>query len=484
MITNVKKDSYINQDYHPGRNRGAKINHWTRRLIQYTFGLILLSSFSVFAQAQTTDSTIAHPHRNALLHALGQPTFIWAVNWYVLDQIWADISIQTLQANIETGWVWDEDGFDVNQLGHPTQGALVYTAARAQGLGYWESLAYPTLASLIWEIGMENESPSINDMITTPMSGVAFGEIIHRISVLTLGPGQDKSLARQVLTGLINPLGYGFNRLVIGESINQNYRDYPTNFLSGIAIGGGPGYHGDSGVGNNSQRRFIRFNLIYGNPLADRKNFKPFDNFSFVTILNFSRRDYVGEIYASGLLARLYTRHTDRSKSLVGIFQNYDFMNQDDYKVSSSSVGPGLIHAYAITPTLTLGAHANGSFIFMGSAGDISDDMETRDYHFGQGFSAKFMARFMWAEHGQAYVRLKRYFIYAMEEVHVEGYENINLLTSGGQFNVGSHYSIGVEYLMAGRTVSYLDIERKDTLQRTSLYRVYLAYKLEDSLFK
>ncbi len=446
--------------------------------------LLLVSNFSAFPQVQTADTTSTiHPHRNALLHVVAQPTAIWAVNWYVLDQFWADISIKTLRNNIETGWVWDEDGFDVNQVGHPTQGALVYTAARAQGLSYWESLAYPTLSSLIWEVGMENESPSINDMVTTPMSGVALGEIVHRVSSLTLGTAEKKSISRQVFTGLINPLGYGVNRLLIGESIHQNFKAKPTNLLSAISFGGGSGYDNELGLGKNAQRRFVRFNLVYGNPLTRTKNFKPFDNFSLVTILNFSRQDYVGEIYASGMLAKLYTRHGDRSKMVIGIYQNYDFMNQDDYKVSSTSVGPGLIHIYSFTADLTLGIHTNGSFIFMGSAGDISDTDELRDYHFGQGFSTKFMSRFIWADKGQAYLRLKRYYIYAMEDAHVEGYENINLLTAGGQINVGKKYGLGLEYLIAGRTVSYLAKDRKDTLQKTSLYRVYISYHLADSLF-
>jgi len=188
-------------------------------------------------------------------------------------------------------------------------------------------------------------------------------------------------------------LGYGFNRLVMGESIHQNFNTNPVKLLSGIALGGGSGYHEQSGPDQSTPRRFIRFNIVYGNPLEKTQNFKPFNNFSFVTILNFSRREYVGEIYASGMLGKIYTRHANRSKLVVALFQNYDFMNQDDYKVSSSSIGPGLIHTYTLSPELTLGTHVNGSFIFMGSAGDILDDVETRDYHFGQGYSTKFMAR-------------------------------------------------------------------------------------------
>ena len=445
--------------------------------------LLLSSGMALVNAADSADSTVSHPHRNALFHALGQPVFIWATNWYLLDQPWANISMQTLETNIATGWVWDDDGFDVNQVGHPTQGALVYTAARAQGLGYWQSLAYPTLASLIWELGMENESPSINDMITTPMSGVAFGEIIHRLSALILGPGQTKPLSRQVFAGLINPLGYGVNRLILGPVIHRNYTVKPAHILSGIALGGGPGFH-QKGAATGLPRRFVRFNIIYGDPLAKDRHFKPFDNFSLIGILNVNRRDYVGEIYASGMLSKLYIRHVNQSRLVLGVFQNYDFMNQDDYKVSSSSVGPGLIYSVSLSPDLAFGAHVNGSFIFMGSAGDISDAVDYRDYHFGQGYSAKFMGRVMWGDRGQAYLRLKRYFIYAMEDVHVQGYENINLLTMGGQLRIGSKYGLGVEYLIAGRTVSYLEADRRDTLQKTSLYRAYLAYYLEDSLFQ
>jgi hypothetical protein len=447
--------------------------------IMFTIGLLL--PVLVFGESEA--DSLSHPKQIAFLNAIGQPTFIWAVNWYVLDQYWANISIQTLKNNIETGWVWDEDGFDVNQVGHPTQGAFVYTAARAQGLSYWQSIAYPTIASFIWEIGMETESPSINDMITTPMSGVSFGEIIHRLSALTLGPGTTKPLSRQLFAGLINPFGYGVNRILRGESIHQNFNYRPSNLLAEISMGGGPGYRDKSNLDNSMPSRFVRFNLVYGNPISKAKLFKPFDNFSFVSILNFSRKDYVGEIYASGMLARFYSRHSEKSKLVVSLFHNYDFMNQDNYKVSSSSVGPGIIHVYSVTPKLSFGTHVNGSFIFMGSAGDISDDTKLRDYHFGQGFSAKFMSKIIWAQRGEAYLRVKRYFIYAMEESHVEGFENINLLTAGGHVRVWEKYGIGVEGLVASRTVSYLNVERRETLQNTSMYRVYISYSLANKLF-
>ena len=501
--------SWVKRDDYPIRNAAPHLwanpelacpveDPWERRQVEGedrsrgTTGniilLVLFSGLSVFGQVQPADSSITHPHRTALIHAVVQPTFIWATNWYLLDQFWADISIKTLKNNIENGWVWDEDGFDVNQVGHPTQGALVYTAARAQGLGYWQSLAYPTLSSLIWEVGMENESPSINDMITTPTSGAAFGEIMHRMSVLTLGENRTKPVWRQVLSGVINPGGYGLNRMIFGTSIHQNYRYEPMPVLAGISLGAGPGFEDDSPE-NKTPRRFARLNIVYGNPFSKHKDFKPFDNFMFIAVINVGREDYVGEIYASGMVFRLHQYETSRHRATLGIFQNYDFMNNDDYKVSSSSIGPGMMHDFTVTKKLSFRTQLATSFIFMGSAGDTNDEIpadgsEVRDYHFGPGFSGKLITKASWADQGDLYFRLKRYFIYVMGDAEIEGFKNINILNVGFQARIFKAYSLGGEYGKVGRSVTYLDESWRDTLQTGSIYRFYIHYHIAESLFK
>ena len=121
------------------------------------------------------DSVSFDPKRQAAIQALAQDYALWATNHYLLKQEWAEISLQTLKDNIETGWVWDTDGFNVNQFGHPIQGAMVFTAGRAQGLNYLQSVPYLVLSSFVWEMSLENEPPSINDMVTTTLSGAAFG---------------------------------------------------------------------------------------------------------------------------------------------------------------------------------------------------------------------------------------------------------------------------------------------------------------------
>ncbi len=180
--------------------------------------LITLQLQSTFASAQgnfSRDSLkLKHPHLSAFAQMVGVNLTLWAHNRYIMQEPWARISLNSVKRNYEHGWVLDDNNFNVNQFGHPLQGSLVYTAARAQGLSLWQSSVYPILSSYMWEMAMETEYPSVNDMLTTPLSGITYGEISHRLSLLILGdnPGWGKELASLI----VNP-SLGLNRLFRGR---------------------------------------------------------------------------------------------------------------------------------------------------------------------------------------------------------------------------------------------------------------------------
>ncbi len=450
----------------------------------FTVSIIYVLCCSSVEASANPDSVSFHPKRRATVQALAQDYALWATNHYLLNQYWAEISLQTLKDNIETGWVWDVDGFNVNQIGHPIQGAMVFTASRAQGLGYLQSIPYPILSSFVWEMSLENEPPSINDMVTTVMSGAAFGEIIHRLSEITLGSERIKLPWRQWLTGVINPTGYGVNRLIYGPRVHQNYNNKVNSILSGISIGGIP----SEKFGEQSNffpKQFIRFHVVYGNPFTSNVKSKPFDNFSFISILNIGGNDPVAEIYASGMVKKLKTMKSNNSVSVLGIFHNYDFMNQDDYKVSVSSLGLGYIHNIKLSSNVQLLLHSSISSILMGSAGDTGDEYDNddmRDYHSGPGFGGKIMVKTSVKNIGEIYLRLNRYFIYAMDKTNVEGYENINLLNAGFQVKVFGPIAMGGEYNIATRNFSprglTFEFDQKDNIAR-----IYLVYNFLDTLF-
>ncbi len=435
--------------------------------------LMTILMFKPLLWAQTTldmkSDTLTHSQkiRNATYQALGVDFAVWGYNRYLAQEPWANISMQSFQNNVEHGWVMDEDEFDVNQFGHPYQGALVFTAARAQGLSFWESIPYPFLSSFIWEIGLETEYPSINDMITTPLSGVTYGEITHRLSQLILSgkPGP----SREFLAFLVNP-SQGLNRL-FGNTLHpqpQTGIDYD----GGISLGGG-GFLLD----RNSllfPRQFMRFHIFYGNPF-ESKNENPFDYFTFIGIINFEQDGFVSEVYSSGLMKKLHlVKKTDYSR-LAGIFKNYDYMNHDDFKVSSTSIGLGTVQAFSWPSQITLHNEFSTSLIILGSAGNTSnEDTVPRDYYYGPGLSGKLVFILENSQHWKVYFRLKRYLIYNVEDLVLSKYENVNLVTTGFQLQALPLISFGGEYRIARRqSIGNYSLKK---FHKDSIFRLHIIF--------
>ncbi len=402
-------------------------------------------SADVIKTSEVDSPVVKIRFRNAFYQALGVNMVMWMYNRYIQQEDWARISLKSLRTNIWHGWVYDDNRFNVNQFGHPYQGALVYMAARAQGLSMMSAATYPVLTSFLWEMGMETEYPSINDMITTPLSGITYGEILHRTSQLVLG--QNPNWLHEMYAFIIDP-SLGLNRL-FGNSQTKLMRPHvPKVYNAGISFGVG-GYLIDENK-FIPERKFLRFHLFYGNPFSLKKE-KPFDYFSLITILNYYNGHFVGEIYSSGLLKIVNYGSNGRYSYRLGLFKDYDFMNHDDFKVSSSSFGFGIMQNVDVTPTLTWYNETLLSAIALGSAGDTSDEIRTRDYYYGPGMSGKIFMILTKRHLGNIYLRLKRYFVFNFEDLRIRAYENVNLIKLGIQVHLISHFSVGGEYTFASR---------------------------------
>ncbi len=445
------------------------------RLLIVLFIILAINAPLRAAQSTTeinTDSVaVVHPKRNALLQALGIDLGIWAFNSYVAQKGWAKITMKSFRSNIESGWVLDDNSFHVNQFGHPFQGALVYTAARAQGLTFWQSIYYPVFSSFIWEMGMETEKPAINDMITTPLSGITYGEVLHRMSLIALGdhPG----LKEEILAFIINP-SLGVNRLFRKKSDRLFRAEKKKNFSAGFSAGGG-GYF----LKNQDEllpNQFIRFHLFYGEPFNKKKLKRPFDYFSFIAIVNTDRSEYVGELFSSGILKPLLIKKGVSHSYLVGIFKDYDYMNHDEFKVSSSSIGTGIIQNLRLSSAFRLYNEVFVNGILFGSAGGDSIDVHERNYQYGPGVSGKVIFILKYRNSWKLYTRLKRYLIFNVEEMRISRYENINLLKAGIQVHVWNRLSVGGEYTLVSRKP--VGSILPEVLQKRDIFRFYVVYHI------
>ena len=104
----------------------------------------------------------------------------------ILDPATFRVTPESIRRNLRGPWVVDDDPFQINQFGHPYQGAMYHGIARSNGLGYWTSAAYTFGGSAFWEIAGETTAPSFNDQIASGIAGSFLGEPLFRVSRLLL----------------------------------------------------------------------------------------------------------------------------------------------------------------------------------------------------------------------------------------------------------------------------------------------------------
>ncbi|MDR0712718.1 MAG: DUF3943 domain-containing protein [Bacteroidales bacterium] len=207
----------------------------------------------------------------AAVETAGINVGIWAFNRYLMREDFAKINFKTMGNNLSHGFVWDNDQFSTNLLGHPYHGGLYFNAARVNGMNFWQSVPYTVAGSLMWEYLMENEYPSINDFIATPVGGMALGEITFRLSGLLIdnrATGWSR-VGREFLSTLISPMS-GLNRILSGEAWKTgNYHrgavgnDMPVKFY---IEAGHRALAEESEIKNRIDNTvFLDLQLLYGN---------------------------------------------------------------------------------------------------------------------------------------------------------------------------------------------------------------------------
>lgn len=93
---------------------------------------------------------------------------VWAFDRYIRKADFAYINGRTIKDNLKHGFVWDNDAMGTNMFMHPYHGSLYFNSARSNGYNFWQSGLFAFGGSFMWEMFMENEYPSTNDIIATP----------------------------------------------------------------------------------------------------------------------------------------------------------------------------------------------------------------------------------------------------------------------------------------------------------------------------
>jgi hypothetical protein len=330
---------------------------------------------------------------------LASNVFNWALNRYVYKKDWTSSGMADWKNSFRKGPEWDTDKFGYNFLGHPHTGNYYFNTARSNGYSFWQSIPFAIQGSATWEWLGENERPSYNDLVNTPLSGAFLGEIFYRLSSNLLDDRKKGSerVAREALSAVFNPTR-SFNRLTSGKMFRVTNREVYQKEPVFITLNGG--LH-KVNAGLNRQNKFATgqtnymFQMLmdYGDPFDEIKR-KPFDVFRLrIELSGGDDENVLDNIMGFGMLKG----KTVRGKILKGFFQHYDYWRYNEvFEIGSMGFGVGMITRSVTDKRSAL--HTILHLAVVPLAGNnnpfLPDSAEARSYNFGGGLQAKLEAYF------------------------------------------------------------------------------------------
>ncbi len=353
---------------------------------------------------------------------------VWMFDRFVTQAEFAHISPATVKANLRKGFVWDNDLFNTNLFMHPYHGGLYFNAARMYGMDFWQSLPYSFGGSLMWEVFMEKEFPSMNDFIATSIGGAGIGEMTFRLSdkVIDERTSGWERFGRETAVTLISPVR-GIGRLISGKAWKRGKTKgnvLPGRPINWYAMAGYRNLYDDGEEHNDkSSMNVLTVGLSYGNPY-DENNYEPYDYFMVQASANlFSNQPLIGRVTSMGMLYSRPIELKNATRQLSwGLFQHFNYFDSKSdssnvtlypYKLSeAASIGPGLLYKKTYRKNSVFCAAAYVSGILLGSSQSDHYYVRNRDYNLGSGFSSKLHLEWMFHERLTLRFRSEDYRIY------------------------------------------------------------------------
>lgn len=334
---------------------------------------------------------------------------LWAFDRYVLKGHYAYISWNTIKENFRHGFEWDNDHLHTNMFAHPYNGSIFFNAGRSNGFNFWQSELFAIGGSAMWEMFMEREYPSTNDIIATPIGGAALGEVFYRTSDLILddrSTGAER-FGRELAAFLIDPMK-GINRLVTGAAWKRRSTSGRRFGIPPISaeLSLGSRYlslrGGDAGSRTGAA---AEIHIEYGDRFAETTQ-APYDYFSFLMELqSIKSQPLLSRVEIMGRLLSKEIVDKENLQVNIGLYQHFDYFDSDTIRTESNigyfpcsvpyklgtpaSVGGGVLFKYVPSKSTSLDGylHLNG-VILAGILTDFYRDYN-RNYNWGSGFAVK-----------------------------------------------------------------------------------------------
>lgn len=328
---------------------------------------------------------------------------IWAFDRYIMKEDFAYIGFNSISDNLKKGFYWDNDQIGTNMFLHPYHGSLYYNSARSRGFNYWESGVFALGGSAMWELFLENEPPSTNDIIATPIGGMALGEVLYRASDLVYDDRKrgGERFKREFFGFLISP-SRGLTRIINGDAWKKRSTsgrqfgipEISAEISAGIRVLELQDEILDKGIGFTTT-----VSVEYGDRYEDEST-KPFDYFTIQANLNIQEsQPMLGQI---NIIGRLWASQlVDSSKDYlgIGVYQHFDYYDSDTiskksneipYKLAApATVGVGLIHKSKRFADWNFNSYVHLNGIILGASLSDHYRVSNRNYNLGSGFGWK-----------------------------------------------------------------------------------------------
>jgi hypothetical protein len=383
-----------------------------------------------------------------------------------------EVTGASIRRNLSRSWVVDDDPFQVNQIGHPYQGAMYHDIARSNGLNYWQSMAYTFAGSAFWEIFGETTAPSRNDQITTGIGGSFLGEPLFRISRLLLeradrGPGLWRSLA----SVLVSP-PTGINQLLVGDPAGSYKPDAIPFSDIRVQFGATAVTRGESDpLGEEPPNQpHLALSMDYGYPGNNYRHERPFDyfriesNVSSEGLEQLSTRGLIaGADYGSGSVDGVW-----------GLYGHYDYFTPDDFRLSTTAFSLGTTLQASLSESLVL--QTTG---LLGAGYAAARDLgknDGRDFHYGVAPQAVVNLRLIAGDRAALDLTAREYFISGLGGFGTGQRDLIFVGDASLGIRMFQKHALGLTYQLAGRSSEYLELPTESrSRSRVGVFYTFLG---------
>ena len=383
-----------------------------------------------------------------------------------------EVSPASIRRNLSHSWVIDEDPFEINQIGHPYQGAMYHDIARSNGMNYWQSMAYTFAGSAFWEVFGETTPPSFNDQIATGIGGSFLGEPLFRISRLLLeradrGPGVWRTLA----SVLVSP-PTGLNHLMVGDPAGSFGLDAVPFSDIRVQVGTSGIVPGGSRSLSSLQldQPHLSLSMDYGYPgSASYQHERPFDYFR----IEGSVSEEGMELSTRGLIAGADYR-SGRLAGVWGLYGSYDYFTPDDFRLSTTAFSFGTTLQASLTESVVL--QSTGLIGGGYAAARAIGPEDGRDYHYGVSPQAVANVRLITGARAALDLTAREYFVSGVGGFGTGQRDLIFVGDASLAVRVFRKHALGLNYQLAGRSSDYLELPNESrSRSRVGVFYAFLG---------